>query len=161
LLAQFAGSKRPAFCERQWLDSVRAVNARQRIHNAAFNAPFWKDGGILYIHTLLPHPPGAVNGGTLEQDYALNLQQAAKLVGDLATKLDKAFGGNYLLIITSDHPLRPEVWCAMYRYKQTGCIEGSQRFTATQVPLIAVGQGAESVMTVKNNFELFKRLQID
>jgi hypothetical protein len=158
LIKEFTTKWRPEACERQWLNSARAMQARSAIHDAAFAAPFWKDGGMLYIHTLLPHPPGAGDGGTLDDDYAGNIKLATDLVRELADKLEQKFAGNYLLVVTSDHPLRFNVWCSMYRYKSPGCMT-SNRFASNLVPLIAIGKGAESVMKINNNFELFARLQ--
>lgn len=157
LFKQFAGELRPAFCERQWLNSLRATQAREQIRTAIFAAPFWKQGGTFYIHTLLPHPP-ASDAGTLDQDYAQNLEQAARLVREIVGRLDKSFGKNYLLVVTSDHPLRRNVWCKMYRYASADCL-ADPRFTSTEVPLIATGMGAAAVMNVRNNFELFNTLQ--
>jgi hypothetical protein len=159
LFAALAPSRRPEQCERGWLNAERATHARQEIRNAVYRAPFWHDGGFLYVHILLPHPPAAAAGTTLDEDYAANLQRAADFSVELANALRLRFAANFLLVITSDHPLRPTVWCSMYRYRRPGCSE-SRKFTATQVPLIATGRKAETVMQVENNYSLLSSLPI-
>jgi hypothetical protein len=160
LIGKFAGDRRPELCEQLWLNSAKAQAARMAIRDAVSQAPFWKDGGMLYIHTLLPHPPAAATGGTLDQDYAANLRQASDFAVELSNRLVQRFGANYLFVITSDHPLRPDVWCSMYRYGRPGCLE-SRQFTSTHVPLIATGRSAESLMNVVNNLKLLESLPLN
>ena len=144
-------------CERQWLTAEKVARSRRAVSESAFIAPFWQTGGVLYIHTLLPHPPGESNGGNLDQDYADNLKLASELARDLLARLEQQFGNDFLLVVTSDHPLRPDVWCATYRYRQDGCLADTG-IESTQVPLVAVGRNSASLMTLTDNFGLFEQV---
>ena len=153
-----AGIKhKPVGCERQWLNAGRAQAARASIAAAVAAAPFWRDGGVLYVHILLPHPPGNRDGGTLEEDYAANLKLAGAFASELAGRLERSFGDDFLMVVTADHPLRLPVWCGMHRYARPGCAEHST-FASTHVPLITIGRGAEKLMSVEGNLKLFDAL---
>jgi hypothetical protein len=157
MVAVFSGGHRFEVCEAPLLPIAQAELLRAEIRSQAQAAPFWKDGGTLYVHTMLPHPPGSVAGQALDADYAENLKKSADLAADLALQLETTFGQNFLLVITSDHPLRPTIWCGPHRYVERGCAE-SVRFQPLKVPLIAVGQGAKALMDLDSNLGLMNRL---
>lgn len=155
----FSGGRRFEVCEAPLRPFALAESVRAEIRSQVRAAPFWKDGGTLYVHTMLPHPPGSVAGNTLDVDYAENLKKAAELATELALLLETTFGQNFLLVITSDHPLRPTVWCGPHRYAERECAE-SARFQSAKVPLIAVGQGAQALMDLDSNLGLMNRLAL-
>jgi hypothetical protein len=157
LASLFSGGRRFEPCEASLRPFAKAAVTRSEIHRQSLAAPFWKSGGTLYIHTILPHPPGPVAGHTLEADYEENLKQAATLAEDLLVRLEIVFGENFLLVVTSDHPLRPAVWCGPFRYAERECAQNA-RFSSAKVPLIAVGQGSPGLMDLDNNLDLLSRM---
>ena len=134
-----------------------STQVRAAIREEALAAPFWRRGGTLYVHTMVPHPPGAASGPSLNADYAANLELAADLAADLAHELKTRFSEWYRFIITSDHPLRPQVWCGPLRYSEPDCLTNT-RFLATLVPLIAVGPAAPDLTGLATNRDLMNRL---
>lgn len=157
LMAVVAGGHRFETCEKALRPFARATQVRAAIRAEALAAPFWHDGGTLYLHTMLPHPPGAASGQSLNADYAANLELAADLAADLARELKARFGPRFRFIITSDHPLRPQVWCGPLRYSEPSC-ETNTHYTSTEVPLITVGPNAQNLTGLASNLELLNRL---
>jgi hypothetical protein len=95
---------------------------RDAVAQYAFSAPFWSDGGgILYVHQLLPHPDGASTVLSLHNEYQLKMTQAVQFVSLIRNKLQKKFGNEYLLIVTTDHPLRTSMWCRKPAYDSVNC----------------------------------------
>lgn len=150
-------ANKPEFCEREWLDPERAARAREEIKQATFEAPFWRTGGLLYVHTLLPHPPAAGQRRSLDDEYAANLELAAQFAAQIEQRLQSSFGSHHRLVVTADHPLRYEVWCTTWRYRGPDCAR-NPRFRASHVPLIVAGEGAESLPAISNTLDLFTAL---
>ncbi|MTW00508.1 hypothetical protein [Pseudoduganella ginsengisoli] len=123
-----------SYCNEQPFVVAQVNSARSEIYHALDNAPFWKEGGTLYFHIPLPHPPGKTNGNTLDEDYSNNIQDAAILVNSLTARLKSNFGNNFLLVVTSDHPLRPKLWCKLPNYAHN--CELREQFQSKRVPLI-------------------------
>ncbi len=96
-------------------------NIRDDITKHALAAPIWNEGGLLYIHQLLPHPIGFGVKRRLKDEYEENLLKASDFVGALSKSLQKRFGSNYALIVTTDHPLRKGMWCANEVYANDNC----------------------------------------
>ena len=157
LLAIVAGGHRSERCERALRPFALVTEVRATIRKEAFTADFWRDGGTLYVHTMLPHPPGASGGQSLVNDYTSNLDLAAQLAGELANKLRARFGTQYRFIITSDHPLRAKIWCGPLRYEEADC-ESNPRYLSAQVPLISVGPISPDLSSLSSNLELLNRL---
>ena len=67
------------------------------------------------------------------------------------------FGEWFCFIITSDHPLRPQVWWGPLRYDEPDC-QTNTRYLATEVPLIAVGAAAPDLTGLATNLVLMNRL---
>jgi hypothetical protein len=111
---------------------VREYLRRQREFIDA--SRFWLDGGVLYAHLYLPHPPGLDGPTTLDVDYAANIGAAAQLVRDFAARLKYSFGDRFTIVITSDHPLRG-TWCPSPSYPASECTLRPE-FTSEKVPLI-------------------------
>ncbi len=121
---------------------------RWRMRDATLQSPFWKSGGTLYAHLPFPHPPGNLPRADLTADYADNLRLASEIVAQVWRQGNERFGASFRLIVTSDHPLRPELWCRHGKYLETGCgvkPTGSEGL----VPYILVGgnEAADSVPT--------------
>lgn len=130
----------PGACENRLLSVDQVEAARGELLAAAGRAPFWREGGVLFVHVPLPHPPGRRDGPTLDQDYAANLADAGTLVASLALRMRQSFGAQHAIVVSSDHPLRPRVWCAMARYKVAGCALRAE-FIDDRIPLLVATPG--------------------
>lgn len=97
---------------------------RSEVERLALTAPFWMSGGgLLYIHSFLPHPSGFNSSRQLNDEYQINLIDAAKLVEQINQKLKVQFNDDYALIVTSDHPLRTRYWCSQPAYQSENCMK--------------------------------------
>ena len=117
---------------------------------------FWTDGGVLYAHLPIPHPPGLDGTTTLDADYAANLDAAQALVRRTAERLRSTFGPAFTLIVTSDHPLRA-YWCTGGVYKADGCAVRDS-FRAGKVPFIVASPQAVRDPGIASNRDVFKVL---
>jgi hypothetical protein len=133
---------------RDWLDCERPgyVPPTDREITAAtrrdlFAAPFWSQGGLLYAHLLVPHPPSPSGERRLADAYAANVVRARELVEAVVAALERTpFRGDYSLIVTSDHHLRSEYWCAIEPYVDEDCaLPESMR--DSRVPFIVASRG--------------------
>lgn len=130
-----------------------STQVRTPIREKSLAAPFWRIGGVLFVHTMLPHPPGDTSGPSLNADYAANLELAAYLAHELKTR----FSEWYRFLFTSDHPLRSQVCCCPPRYDVPEC-QTNTRYLATELPLIAVGAAAPDLTGLATNLVLMHRL---
>jgi hypothetical protein len=143
--------RRPVgLCNRQLLTVPQMNASRRDIEQAAASAPFWRQGGVLYVHIPLPHPPGPSGSASLDADYAANLVNAAGYIDTLGARLRAAFGDRFALVISSDHALRPEVWCAMARYAAGDCHLRTE-FMSRQVPLLVAAPAPPPTLDGINN----------
>jgi hypothetical protein len=101
-------------------DQLNTKNLRNSIAKTALTAPIWTEGGLLYIHQFLPHPAG-LKPYHLKDEYNSNVLDAAGFITTLKNQLQNNFGADYALIITTDHPLRTEFWCASDAYNKADC----------------------------------------
>ena len=100
---------------------ISFVEIRRLLVEKMHKAPFWQEGGLLYIHIPLPHPPSNKAHSTLKEEYEENITDAADLLGLLSKKLKDRFGDDFLLIVTSDHALRVLRHCTYPMYKNENC----------------------------------------
>lgn len=128
------------------------ARTEQEFKRAISEAPFWKQGGTLYVHVPIPHPAEVPGNKALNEEYRKNIGAAERLVGDLATKLKTNFDGNVVLIVTSDHPLRSYYWCNNTAYTEVQdsaeCMKANPE-NRERVPLIiatAAGRPVEATM---------------
>jgi hypothetical protein len=128
-----------------------------RARDTMFLSPFWQEGGILYAHMPFPHPPGNLQGAGLAADYGDNLKLAANSAEQVWKRGRARFGDDFRLIVTSDHPLRPELYCRHEKYLETGCKITPSVFEGL-VPYIEVGEKFTDVLKIKDNSNLFKKL---
>jgi hypothetical protein len=149
-LASMAGADADAFCSglggEVWLDLA------QRVEDAIWRAPIWQEGGFLYVHFPLPHPPGALKGGSLSAHYRANIERATRLVAEMMTKLDRR-AQSFNIVVFSDHPLRP-VWCESTQYENNGCPLGAD-LVDSKVPLIVLGDVPAAFARVRSNADIF------
>jgi hypothetical protein len=126
---------------------LTATTVRETIRAKTFQAPFWtKGGGILFVHQLLPHPSGVASKNSLKSEYEDNVRVAAMFVSELVSKLSATFGQDFVLIVTSDHPLRVEMWCASPQYAGEFCSKGLPA-AGTHVPFIIITDKNSSIRT--------------
>ena len=82
----------------------------KNVSDELLNTPVFKQGGVLYAHIPLPHPPSE-GTGSLATQYKRNVAKSEELLGQILDKL----AINKIeprILIFSDHPLRPNLWCA-------------------------------------------------
>lgn len=136
------------------------MRQKRELLDAVWAAPLWERGGILFAHLPLPHPPATAPSRRLPDDYRENLREAAELLDKVARRL-AARGAPATLIVFSDHPLRPAMWCADSRYAAADCFASSALFHDDRVPLIVATWRREAprVDGVRDNAGVFDLLQ--
>lgn len=115
-----------------------------KMEDAVYSAPFWKNGGLLYAHLPIPHPPGIERQGSFDKDYQFNIASAALLVDRVAQRAQARFGSNFALVVLTDHPLRAAYWCTTHYYPQSDC---SRKLTGHEnglIPIVLAGQAANA-----------------
>ena len=135
--------------------TLKAELLRQQVE-AIDHSRVWSDGGILYAHLPLPHPPGFENLGSLDAEYAGNIERARALVREWVARAHARFGGDYSVIVTSDHPLR-DYWCTSGTYRGDAC-RLREAFRSREVPLIVASPGAVSARPITSNRDAFRIL---
>jgi hypothetical protein len=134
------------------------IGLRDNMQKAMLDAPFWQQGGILYAHLLVPHPLFGVALKSLQEEYTDNIAHGSALVKLVAEKAKLLFGDNFEIIVFSDHPLRPEIWCIDKTYKELGCKVNSTQ-VSSQVPVIVATPSVnkktfQSISSHQNIFDL-------
>jgi len=129
------------FCSSRLMPPNLVNNVRNEMFSAYWAAPFWSEGGVMFAHFLLPHPPGLHIEGGLNEEYAANINDAALFVTANIVALDKKFDKNYTLVITTDHPLRRNVWCKFKRYSNDGCMS-DPLYSSKNVPMIVASRAS-------------------
>jgi hypothetical protein len=94
--------------------------------------------------------------GTLDANYAANLEIARTLVAGYATRLRERFGNRFSIVITSDHPLRT-YWCEDEWYGAALCAT-RPGFRDDMVPLIVASPEAPAPVAIRHNDEVFRIL---
>ncbi|MDC8784111.1 hypothetical protein [Roseateles koreensis] len=129
----FASAQRTS-CNTQHHDAW--AQFRQSIDQAIWAAPIWQQGGLLYAHVPLPHPPGDSKEDSLSLEYENNLNQAHNLVTKIANRLIEGRFDAVTFVIFSDHPLRRSLWCDNGSYSTRAC-KSENRNQEKTVPLIS------------------------
>ena len=140
---------------------VKTSEAREAHLQAVMQAPFWRHGGALYAHLPMPHPLALATDDRLDTEYAANLQTAVVFVHALAQTLTKQFGDRARIVITSDHPLRPAVWCSDSGYSpygSQGCKGLRKTFLDSDVPLIVAARRAAPAPSITSSLDAFSLL---
>jgi hypothetical protein len=113
-------------------------------------APFWRDGGTLYLHIPLPHLPAKASTGNLAVDYRANIQEAARIADEIAVRLRSRFDRDFLMVITSDHPLRLQLACGQAEYKGPSCLAGVPDSKGMVPFIVASPQKLEPIRVTTN-----------
>lgn len=142
------------YCGEQALSPAIVNKQRVTMLEEIHNASFWNEGGLIYIHIMLPHPPGVFDNTSLDSAYSENIVHATLTVIELVEKLNNSFPNGFQLYVTSDHPLRPNVWCGTQRY--AGRCEVRESFISTKVPLISISNFDADICLINSNFQIFE-----
>jgi hypothetical protein len=140
--------------------AVRAVDQQRGLLDAQTrfisNSVFWRDGGVMYAHLFMPHPPGLDGMSTLDNDYANNIQVTRALVDAYRARMQASFGKNFSIVISSDHPLRA-YWCNAEWYGAKRCATRPE-FKDSRVPLIVASPETLPRADISNNRDVFQVL---
>jgi hypothetical protein len=131
-----------------WSDMVTGVE------QAIERAPLWEHGGFLYAHVPLPHPPG-LGQGTLASHYDTNLARAVRLIDRIAARAAREPERRFTIVVFSDHPLRPDMWCGFSQYRQGSC-PVPPHMVDDKVPLIVAGEVPKAFATINENIDIFR-----
>lgn len=126
----------------------------ERVLRDLRHAPTLTQGGLLFAHLPLPHPPGHSMDGSLAQHYDANLKRAADIVGEIL-RTATAAGLALRVVIFSDHPLRQASWCKRYPGFFTGPCIPSDRLTDDKIPLIVAGATTPDLTAHTSNLNVF------
>lgn len=144
---------KPGHCD--WFEQNEWLKLRANVRDATFRSPFWQKGGTLYAHLPYPHPPGALPNAGLAEDYADNVRLAGEIAAHVWRLGYARFGEKFRLIITSDHPLRSDLYCNHQKYRKTGCGIKKKAPYGT-IPYITVGNSIQNGYVPESNGKLFK-----
>ena len=122
---------------------------------AVWQAPFWKQGGVLYLGLSMPHPPGINGLSTLDAYYESNIALPQSFTQGLLVRLQQRFGDDYALLMTSDHPLR-DLWCDsdLSRHQP---YSPRPAFKLTRVPLVLASPVVLAAPNARSNAEIFSQ----
>ena len=133
-----------------------AVLVRETV-DALFRAPVWTHGGLIFAHLPLPHPPGPTPGGSLQTHYQENLTRALSVVDEIVSRTRTEPSDRLKLVIFSDHPLRPSLWCKTYFPAASDQCAGVAELSDTRVPLIVAGNaGLPNLDGISTNAQVFE-----
>ena len=142
----------------QQLRHIAWHDLREKVIEGLMNVPSLKMGGVVFAHVPLPHPPSA-GTGTLAEQYAINLKQTEKLLGEI---LDRMLINNIepRVMIFSDHPLRPAMWCSKFAGQFDSPCLVTSNLVDDHVPLIvAAKKSVPSISHVTSNQQVFEVLR--
>jgi len=125
------------------------------LERAVVTAPVWREGGILFAHVPLPHPPGEGGEGSLATHYRDNIARAVRLVDGMVEQLARQPDRRFTIIVFSDHPLRSTLWCDTTQYRRNGCPLPRQ-LVDDKVPLIVAGDVPPAFDSIEDNSEVFR-----
>ncbi|WP_457330923.1 hypothetical protein [Rhizobacter sp. P5_C2] len=126
-----------------------------RIEQGIDAARVWREGGFLFAHVPLPHPPGEGGGEPLSTHYANNISRAVRLVDRVVAEVTREPDRRFTIVVFSDHPLRSSVWCNTTQYRRNGC-PLPQWLVDDKVPLIVAGDVPPAFDEIQQNNEVFR-----
>lgn len=125
-------------------DRAPRVTLVGKMEDTLHSAPFWKNGGLLYAHLPIPHPPGVERQGSLDADYQFNIASAARIVDQVAQRAQSRFGSDFALVVLTDHPLRAAYWCTTHYYPQSDCGRKLAGHKNGHIPVVLAGRAAKA-----------------
>jgi hypothetical protein len=79
----------------------------ERLREAALAAVADEELDFVYVHWPIPHLPGVTGRG----GYLDNLELTDRMLGEVRARLEqRGWGERTMLLVSSDHPFRPEMW---------------------------------------------------
>lgn len=121
-------------------------------------APALKQGGVLYAHLPLPHPP-AKGSGSLATQYSRNVRLAEEVLGRLLDQMAE-HGVEPRILIFSDHPLRLAIWCSGGATPFDAPCVVDHELVDAKVPLIVAARTAlPAIEYVQSNRQTFDVLR--
>ncbi len=126
----------------------------ERVLAGLRRAPALTQGGLLFAHLPLPHPPGHSGDGALAQHYDANLLRAASAVGQ-TLRTAAGHGLALRVLIFSDHPLRQPAWCRGYPGFFSGTCVPVERLVDDKVPMIVAGATTPDLSVHTSNLNVF------
>ena len=142
-----------ADCDREQFDAWKAFVDESV--GALWAVPAWKQGGFVFAHLPLPHPPGPFAGVRLNDAYASNVERATNLVRDLYRRIPTAGFSRVTIVVFSDHPLRLPLWCSNPLYAGSAC-GIDPNLSDTHTPLIVASTAVLPELTdVETNAQIF------
>jgi hypothetical protein len=144
-----------------WADWLRQAEPyrgawRQTLRNQLRQLPFWSHGGLLVVHAPLPHLPVAHPTGNLHQDYSASVQETAEMMAALTRRMVAEFGSDFVLIATSDHPLRVQNACDDIWYRMQKDCGMNLPLNRGRVPFIVADPASRQFDSVSTNLGLLK-----
>jgi hypothetical protein len=137
---------------RTWADM------RDEVIKAMLDAPAVREGGVLFVHLPLPHPP-ARETGTLAVQYKQNLKHGEQVLGQLLDTL-AANQVEARMMVFADHPFRQAMWCAREAAQFDAPCVVDPALMDDRVPLIVAGKSAlPDISHVQTNAEVFDVLR--
>jgi hypothetical protein len=141
-----------AKCRAVYLDGFNRAN--QLNIQRVLEAPALTQGGVLFAHVLLPHPPGSDSRGTLATHYRDNLELARRLVSQIL-QVTRSSGLQTRWITFSDHPLRQALWCSSFApYVWDGCVP-TPDLDDQLVPIITASENGLNIEDLSSNRDVF------
>lgn len=128
----------------------------ERTLAAAWKAPAWQQGGVLFLHLPLPHPPGFLPRAGLTDNYADNLRRASQALERMA-HLALARPRPVTFVVFSDHPLRQSQWCLeQWIFSDLHC-RIAPELADVDVPLLVAGNGPlPDISKEKSHLNVFR-----
>jgi hypothetical protein len=133
---------------------AHTIDTREVALAAERSAPFWREGGDLVMHILLPHLPASVEDQpSIAVAYEKNLERAAAYLDDLAMRLSAQFPQGFRIVVFSDHPLRTITGCnASY---SNNCERPFRYAEPYRVPVIVAAPDPITVPAMETNLRVF------
>lgn len=133
-------------------------NMREKVIEGLMSAPALQLGGVVFAHVPLPHPP-AVGTGSLGEQYAINVEQSEKVLEQI---LDRVAANKIepRILIFSDHPLRPVMWCSNLASQFDAPCKVTPELLDDHVPLIVAARSdLPAIEGVNSNQQVFNVLR--
>jgi hypothetical protein len=100
-----------------WTERQEQLDGYRYLLKRGIEAATEPSNGLVLLHFPVPHPHGIYNryrdelSLDRENSYVDNLELADRTIADIRRALNKAgLAERTILIVTSDHPWRPEIW---------------------------------------------------
>jgi hypothetical protein len=144
------------FCQK--LHHEAFAEMREKVIGALLDAPALQRGGGVFAHLPLPHPPANMTG-TLSEQYKSNVSKAELVLTQVLNKLNENKIEPRILIF-SDHPLRPAMWCARESDQfDAPCVVPAELLDDHVPFIVAARSNVPSIAHVQSNQQVFDVLR--